>query len=241
METSDGTNIAMIIIASCFVTYIGFVVYNMSQVDAWRWTVFGGTFLLLGLTMQNMWGDWLDVFVIRPKQFMTASGLVGTMIGQPVPLPENRQKWTVSFNSSLIPAETKKKKLGGLWWLAGKATGVIIIEVIDKADKFRHIDQKDTENKNGCVLYMGRLDGQELTDPDIMGGQAEIQRLTDQVASITTSMKIYGQQLAAIVNQRQFDDEHSWNRAKMLSDNVRNVKILPKGSGSTEEVLKDMM
>ena len=216
----------------CLIIFAGVLFYNMAEISAYNPVVVGGGLVFLFLWGFHVsWGDWFASIIRAPPEFVTLSGIGGRKVSGPEPLPGGKMKCRVAFNRSVLPKHLKKGQVGGLMGFFGMVSGTIVLDVVGDRAQFKEVDRNDCENENGCVLFRGRIDGAELHDPDVMGGLAELQRLSDLHAATVTSMKVYGQQLATLINQRHLDDDYTYNRAKMIADNMKNVKIISKGAG----------
>jgi hypothetical protein len=121
-------------------------------------------------------------------------------------------------------------------------TATVTVEVRGHSSQFIKIDDRDCENQNGAWRFVGRLDGAELHNPVVSGMQAELRRLSDKLGMVVTSMKVYGQDLYSLVNQRQLDIKVMSNELKMIAENMKNVKVITKGgsSGAVEALADEL-
>ena len=242
----EGKHTATVIVFTCIIAYVLVLFYNMANVKAYNPViVYPMLMLIFGLTVANNWGDLFDslAFLRAPPLFMTESGVAGRLVRSPEPLPAGRMKALVSFNRAMLPRHIVKRSRGNIMDLLGMySTATVTIEVIGHHTQFKKVDDRDCESPNGAWRFIGRLDGAELHDPEVSGMQAELIRISDKLGAVITSMKVYGQELTSLVNQRHLDDDYTYNRAKNIADNMKNVKIMPKGgaSGSVEAIADEM-
>lgn len=227
----------------CVLVYFGFMLYNLASIDAYNpMVVFGGLMILAAVTAQNIWGDWFT-FLKAPPEFVTISGVGGRLLSGPEPLPGGKMKCRVSINRATLARHLKQSEEGGFFVFLGMFSGTTVREVVGYREQFVMVDPNDCENPNGCMHYLGRLDGAELRNQNIMSGLTELRRVTDLYRATVTTMKLYGQQLSTLINQRLLDDEYTYERAKMIADNMKNVKIISKGAGggAAEAVAAELM
>lgn len=237
-KRNTGATIAI----SCLVVFVGLMLYNIAEISAFNPIImFGSIFLILGLIFQRVWGDWFASLFPAKPEFVSYSGLGGRLMIGPISLPGGQQKCLVSFNSSSLPKLLKDGTSNWFWAFIGMITGTTIKEVIGRREQFHFVEKKDCENPNGCMFFKGRIDGAELRDPEIMSGLTELKRLSDAYRATVSTMKQYGHQLATIVNQRNLDDDHAYSRAKMIADNMKNIKIITKGSGGSADAVASEM
>lgn len=211
--------------------YIIVMLYNMAKIDAYNPVVtFGMLAFIIGLTLANIWGD-IFSFIRAPPEFVTLSGLGGRLVGGPYSLPGGLMKAKVVFNRSYVPENLRDRGPGGFVSVLSSSLGSKVIEVIGDYTQFHKVDARDCENPNGCWVFLGKLDGSELQDKEVLYGTIQNRVLQDKIGALVTSLRIYGQELSMLVNQRHLDDEETANRYKVLADNMKNVKIISKGAG----------
>ena len=237
-EGKTGPTIAFL----CLLVFIGLMIYNLAEIQAYNpFVVFGSLFLAVGLLFQRVWGDWFASLFPAKPEFVSLSGLGGRLLSGPTPIPGGRMKCVVSFNSSSLPNHLKENSKGGVFGFFGKLSGTIVREVIGRREQFKMVEKNDLENPNGCMFFRGRIDMAELRDSEVMSGLSELRRLSDLYRSTVTSMKLYGQQLTTLINQRHLDDDYTYNRAKMIAENMKNIKIITKGRGGEAEAIAGEM
>jgi hypothetical protein len=236
----DENNTVWTVAFIIMMVWIGFLIYNMAQIKAYNPLVlFGGLLFLVSFAAQNIWGDWFT-FLRAPPEFITLSGVGGRKVDGPIPLPGGRVSFRVSFNRSVLNQHIKKRRRGGFFSFLGLFAGTVILDVSGRREQFESVDARDCENPNGCIFFKGRLDGAELRNQEVMSGLAELRRVSDLYRGVVASMKLYGQQLTVLINQRHLDDEHTFSRLKSLGDHLKNVKIIAKGGGGADAIAAEM-
>ena len=107
--------------------------------------------------------------------------------------------------------------------------------------QFKMVDGRDCENPNGAWIFVGKVDGSELHDPDVLSGQAELRVMQDKFGALAATMRVYGQELTTLVNQRNLDvDQMGVSSKKRCWTAMKNIVVISKGAGGgSAEVLAD--
>ena len=101
---------------------------------------------------------------------------------------------------------------------------------------WRSIIDEDLENPNGAIFFSKRVDGGDLRDPDLLGGQKQLERQAMIISHVFNSMSVLEEQLANISNLKNLDLETMASKLQIIADKVKNVKILTRGGGASNEV-----
>jgi len=189
---------------------------------------------MITLNVNHLWGDWFPMR--RGAQINTLSGISGTQIGQPILEYGGFETRRVAFPRDLIHPDIRSQRERGMVWLWDFVSGVITLEIQGKSWQWVEIPQEDNENPNGCILYLGRLDGGELKNPDIIIPVKQLERQSAIISYVFTAMAKLEEQVANIANVKNLDSEQMAQHLQYISDKVKNVKIITKQGSSGSEI-----
>ena len=205
-----------------------------------------GSWLILGLTMMIF--AWLiivnSVDILpwkRNTMVFTASGHPGTQQGSAVQREAGYETRHVTFERKNVDKELRKEYDGALWWVRDILSGSITIPITDKHSMFMQIPESDCENRDGCVIYLGRLDGGTLRHPNLIAGQKQIEHLTKILSYVNTKMQQAEEQLAVLGNQQVYDMEKQSQKFKAIAENVKHVQLITgKGASGVESAASEL-
>lgn len=183
---------------------------------------------VLSLILMRDFGDMLPMFP-KGKLIITMSGHVGTQVGMPETLYGGIEKRLVAFNREKIPSELRDQQEGGFHMLLDLFAATITIPIVSKPSDWIDIPEADLENEDGALLYKGRLDGRQMTNPDLVYGYAEIDRLQKILSYHMTVFEKIENQMAVIANNQILDMKEQAENLRKIADNVKRIIYIPKG------------
>lgn len=230
-----GKYFAAVLAMSLLFVAIGFVVIELSQNQEYNIVAWATTGIIVGLTITNLFGDFLPL--PRQKMVISYSGIPGRKAGEVEPLPGGRGQMLTAFNRTVLPAEIRKEKFGKFYMFKGLSSGTIHLYLRGMMHQFKELDPKDCENPDGCMFFVGRIDGSNLRDPSLMASHAELDRLQGIISKMRTSAQKTSQQVYNLINRRITDVRQFSNELKIIGDNVNKTYVIGKGaSGAAEAV-----
>jgi len=215
-------------------TALGFVVYDIYHTPYLRWTSY---LLPAGIFLMNfymLYGDWLPFR--RGPQVCTLSGITGTQIGQPIQEYGGYETRRVAFPRNLIHPEVRKRSEGIMSSFFDMVSGTVVIELQGKSWQWLDVQQDDLENQNGAIFYLGRIDGGDLRNPELIAGHRQLERQSIIISYVFTAMSKLEEQVANIANVKNLDAEQMAQHLQGIADKVKNVKILTRQGSSSSDI-----
>lgn len=223
------------VVALCMISiFLFFILYSIVRVPYGRWIAIGLPVGLFGLNFFTLYGDWLPFR--RGPQVNTLTGITGTQIGQPLQEYGGIETRWVSFPRTMVRREIKSQSEGGFYWVLDFIFGTVTIPLQGKTWQWIDIKQDDLENPNGCIFYIGRVDGGDLQDPNILQFSGQLERQSKIISYVFTAMSKLEEQVANIAKVRNLDSEEMASHLQGIADKVKNVKILTRGGSSGSEI-----
>ena len=221
-------------------TLTGFLIYYMlfSIVQYQKGMVFaiGLPMALIVLVFAVLWGDFWPWK--RGTQVFTLSGLVGTQVGPAVDEHSGEETRYVAFERKAAKAVLGNKihEFEGIMsGIRDLVTGTATIPLTAKKSLWEEIPDVDSENRNGCVLFRGKVGGGNLRNPNMIDGVNQIERQSQLIGYARTALTQAEDQIMNLANMKNADLEYTSERLKFIADNVkRNNIILGKSSGAAE-------
>ena len=218
----------------CLMIAVGFILIDVFRNPYAQIVTILLPMAVIVLNVHHLWGDWFPIR--RGPQINTLSGISGTQIGQPILEYGGFETRRVAFPRDLIHPEIRKQREKGMAWFWDFMSGVYTLEIQAKSWQWVEIPQEDNENPNGCILYLGRLDGGDLKNPDIIVPVKQLERQSAIISYVFTAMAKLEEQVANIANVKNLDAEQMAQHLQYLSDKVKQVKIITKQGASGSEV-----
>ena len=185
------------------------------------------------INLMRDYGDYLAFFP-KGKVVITASGLVGTLVGTPKALFGGMESRFVAFPMEKVPEDIRKQRAGGLHLLLDTFAATITIEIKDRSSKWTDFPDYDLENEDGTCFYAGRLDGGDIKNPDILFGWAEVERLHTQISYLTTVHNKLENQVATLANTQLHDIKQMSQFLGDVANDVKRVIIQAKSGNSAD-------
>lgn len=223
-----------VIALSLLTIFLFFVLYSIFRNPYGRSIAVGLPAVLFFINFYTLYGDWLPFR--RGQQINTMSGISGTQIGQPIMEYGGFETRRVAFPRNLIHTEVKSQREGGLYWLFDFLFGTVTIPMQGEAWQWIEVKDDDLENPNGCVLFMGRIDGGQLRNPDLLKFTTQMSNQSKIISYVFTTMARLEEQVANIANIKNLDAEQMASHLQGIADKVKNVKILTRQGSSGSEI-----
>ena len=214
--------------------FLFFVFYSIFRIPYGRVMAAGLPIMLFFLNFYTLYGDWLPFR--RGPQVNTLSGVSGTQVGQPLQEFGGIETRRVAFPRNLVHREVKAQRESGLYWLFDFLFGTVTLEIQGRSWQWLEIIQEDLENPNGCLLFLGRIDGGDLRNPDLLQFTGQLDRQSKIITYVFSSLGKLEEQIANIANVKNLDAEQMASHLQGIADKVKNVKILTRQGSSGSEI-----
>lgn len=211
-----------------------FVIYDIFKNPYLRIVALAPSFLLFTLNFMTLYGDFLPFK--RGTLVVTGSGVIGTQVGSAIQEYSGIETRLVAFQRDQINPELKKQQEGGLYWLFDLCMGTVTIPLQGKTGvHWRDIPLDDTENQmSSAVLYLKRLDGGELRNPELISGIKQLERQSIIISHVFNAMSVLEEQIANISNLKNLDLKEMASELQLISDKVKNVKLITRGNAGSD-------
>lgn len=213
---------------------VGFIIYDIFRNPYARVVSILLPCSVFLLNFHHLWGDWIPLR--RGPQVNTMSGISGTQVGQPIQEYGGFETRRVAFPRDLIQKDIKEQRQKGMTWFFDFVSGTITLEIQAKSWQWVEITQDDLENPNGCILFLGRIDGGDLKNPDVLIPAKQLERQSTIISYVFTAMAKLEEQVANIANVKNLDAEQMAQHLQSIADKVKNVKIITKQGSSGSEI-----
>lgn len=170
---------------------------------------------------------------------MTVTGIVGTVIGTPVPEHGGRVTYNVCFEKRYVEKSIRRRVEGAFSFVRDFISGTITIPITAERNLFEAIPQYDCENKDGAILFKGSISGGNIRNPNFIYGAEELKRMNKINAYLHNSLSSLEEQLANIANMKTYDAEAMSQKLSLISDNVKRTIVMTKGGVTPETATAD--
>jgi hypothetical protein len=233
---------------SLLLTIILFEVYVIWETAFFKWPTLIGLFLLLGINWQLSWGNPFEFIRTSPEVWILGDAISGRLLPGMIPLPGGKVRRFVAFNRGVLTKEARNKITdempGGTSTLSGVLANILVAAVDGEKSQWKEVPHEDNMNYNGCMVFVGKLDGSPMRNTLFAKEQAEYHRLQTQLSYMAARANTLDLALTNIANLRMAELQKQLPALKELSDTMKNIKIMPSrgagGAGGMESIAGDM-
>jgi len=164
------------------------------------------TIILSFIIFLTNFGEYTGAF-IKQKNFLSAGGAIGVVVGTPIPHPGNLLTYRVSLFKRYVKDKSLVIKDNMFQNFAAMLSGTVIIGVTEKSYKFEEVGDKYLDAPEGCIFFNGTLKGVEVESKEeqMMKNIAHLDSVISNHSTIVEKSKAISGQAAKEQNQDMSD------------------------------------